>query len=161
MIKCEMCGKNEAVVHFTELTNGKMAEMHLCETCAREKEESIKAHFSLGDFLAGLSELEQTVGHTRKERICKGCGFSYADFKKIGRLGCAGCYKTFEEALVPLLRRIHGSAEHIGKSPLKKISAAPAIEEVRRKLKMAVEKEEFENAAELRDEIQRLRKNES
>lgn len=161
MIKCEICGKNEAVVHFTELADGKMTEMHLCEACAREKEESIKAHFSLGDFFAGLTDFELPVEPARKERRCKRCGFSYADFKKIGRLGCAECYKTFEEALIPLLRRIHGSAEHVGKSPLKKIPTASIIEEMRRKLKAAVEREEFEKAAELRDEIQRQEKNES
>ncbi|MCX5703514.1 MAG: UvrB/UvrC motif-containing protein, partial [Candidatus Omnitrophica bacterium] len=92
---------------------------------------------------------------------CASCGLSYADFKKVGRLGCADCYNTFKKYLAPLLKRIHGSSQHFGKSPLKvtkQLKKKIDMQELRAKLQKAIELEAFEEAARIRDQMKELEK---
>ncbi|MCX5700051.1 MAG: UvrB/UvrC motif-containing protein [Candidatus Omnitrophica bacterium] len=164
---CNLCGKNPATVHLTEILDEQMNELHLCEECARHKSAAMEQQFGLSDLLAGMAEFDKPETAKEKEGAvilkCQNCGLTYADFKKIGRLGCGECYNTFKKYLSPLLKRIHGSIQHTGKSPLKvtkvlkkKIDA----QELRNRLQRAVESEAFEEAARLRDQIKELEKKE-
>lgn len=157
---CDVCGKKEATVHLTEIINDQMTKLHLCEECAKKKGAEMEEHFGLADLLAGLADLDTSISTTKERKLkCPSCGLTYSDFKKLGKLGCGQCYETFKSYLVPLFKRIHGSEIHVGKMPgkkgrhpkLKKID----IEELKRHLKRAVELEEFEEAARLRDEIKK------
>jgi len=158
---CELCKQSQATVHLTEIVNEQMTELHLCEVCANQKGSQVESHFGLADLLSGLADFSKTqeVEETGT-RACQACGMAYEDFRKVGRLGCAECYPTFKRSLGSLLKRIHGSPIHVGKSPIPLIkpgkSAKSELLELRRKLDKAIENEEFEEAARLRDQIRRI-----
>lgn len=169
---CDICNQNPATVHLTEIIDNKMTELHLCEECAQKKGAQMESHFGLADLLAGLADMGGQFSKTQKETKikCQRCGLTYEDFKKIGRLGCGECYSAFREALLPLLKRIHGSTQHCGKSPTKKTTKAVAVkvekakdelQEMKYKLQKAVGLEEFEEAAKLRDKIKEMEKKKS
>ena len=160
---CQICGKNPASVHFTEIHDNKMSEIHVCERCAEEKgmQASVKKHkFDIADLLAGMVD---AMTHTDEERVghvqCPRCGLLYSSFKETGRLGCSECYTAFQFQLRPLLRRIHGDTRHRGKSPSHGGAAESGTRQIQRlhdDLQRAVEREEFEKAAGIRDEIKRI-----
>ena len=162
---CDICNKNPATVHLTEIIDEQMNELHLCEECARQKSMQMEQQFGLSDLLAGLAEFEQPA--QEKEAVslkCANCGLTYGDFKKIGRLGCGECYSTFKKYLGPLLKRIHGSNAHLGKSPLKVTKVFKKkidLSDLRYKLQKTIETEEFEEAARIRDQIKELEKKQS
>jgi len=154
---CDNCGKEIAKVHYKEIKDDKTIECNLCEKCALEKGLHVspkKQAFSISNILAGMAD---EVGSSTAK--CQGCGLTYAEFRETGRLGCSECYDAFKEQLRPLLRRIHGSNVHTGKSPhategvLEKIRE---IEDLKLALKHAIEREDFEKAAEIRDKIKDL-----
>ena len=159
---CDVCGKNPATVHLTEIIDDQMNELHLCEDCAREKSAAMEQQFGLSDLLAGMAEVSKPSAKELETPAvkCPTCGLSYADFKKIGRLGCGECYTVFRKYLAPLLKRIHGSTQHSGKSPLnvtiKGGKKKADIQELRLRLQKAIEGEAFEEAARLRDQIKEL-----
>ena len=162
---CDICGKNPATVHLTEIIDSQMNELHLCEECAREKSEQMEQQFGLSDLLAGLADFEKSAKETETVSVkCANCGLAYADFKKIGRLGCGECYNAFRRYLGPLLKRIHGSSQHIGKSPVKLAKATKRkvdVQDLRNRLQKAIETEAFEEAARIRDQIRELEKKQS
>ena len=160
---CQICGKNAASVHFTEINDNKMSELHVCERCAEEKGMHTPAQqhkFEIADLLAGMVDAmtqtdEERVGHVQ----CPRCGMAYSAFKETGRLGCAECYQAFQFQLRPLLRRIHGDTRHKGKSPARDgegVSRSRQMQRLHDELQRAVEREEFERAASIRDDIRRL-----
>jgi len=157
---CDICGKREATVHLTEIVNEKVTKLHLCEECAREKGQEMEEHFGLSDLLAGLADLGSTATTEVVESIkCPSCGFTYQDFKKAGRLGCSECYEAFKKQLAPLLKRIHGADRHVGKIPVqvgKTVNDARNLQELKMKMEKAIQSEEFEEAARLRDKIREL-----
>ena len=159
---CDGCGKNQATVHLTEIVDDQMNELHLCEECARKKSQDAEQNFGLGDLLGGMADINKNEKDKESASVkCPNCGLTYADFKKIGRLGCGDCYNAFKKYLAPLLKRIHGSSQHVGKSPVfaKKalgLKKGIDIQELRNKLQRAVEQEQFEEAARLRDQIKDL-----
>ena len=159
---CDICHKTTATVHLTEIIDNQITELHLCENCARQRGTQMEQHFGLADLLAGLADLGQQFEPSGKaEAKCPNCGLTYQDFRRIGRLGCSECYQAFRDSLVVLLKRIHGSTQHLGRAPSKitKAAAAPkksAIEILRFDLQKAIEVEEFEQAARLRDKIRAL-----
>jgi protein arginine kinase activator len=152
---CQYCGKREAKIHFTEIREGKKTEMHICEQCANEKNMSAA-------FPGLLSQLVKGGGpHTPRESeavpaSCPSCGLAYAEFKAKGRLGCPRCYAAFGPVLIPLLEKVHGSAQHRGKTP-ERVKGAQAsrreMAEIEEQLAQAVANEEYEKAAMLRDKI--------
>jgi len=162
---CDLCGKKPATVHLTEIIDDQMKELHLCEDCAREKSAQMEQQFGLSDLLAGLAEFEKPTKELETERVkCEACGLSYTDFKKVGRLGCSECYISFKKYLGPLLRRIHGSNYHTGKSPSKLtqvVKKKAGLEELRLKLQKAIEMEAFEEAARIRDQIRDMERKQS
>ena len=157
---CEACKQAQATVHLTEIVNDQMTELHLCEQCANQKGAQVESHFGLADLLSELADFsKQPEAEETPVKICPSCGMTYEDFRKVGRLGCASCYTTFKRSLGSLLKRIHGSPIHLGKSPARLVKPAAAkteLAELKRKLGKAIEKEEFEEAARLRDQIRRM-----
>ncbi len=157
---CDLCKKNVASVHLTQMIDGKTKKVDLCEACSKEKGVDDPTGFSLADFLLGLGaaqELEQSGG---AEAACPRCGFTHADFKKSGRLGCAECYQTFSEGMENLLKTMHKGTRHTGKVPRSQQRIQETAEKVRtlqKRLDKAVADEDFEQAAVLRDEIKRVR----
>ncbi len=157
---CCVCKEKKATVHLTQITGDKMQKVDLCEECAKHKGVNDPAGFSLADLLLGLGasqELEQAAGGV--EVKCPKCGFTQADFKKAGRLGCAECYTTFAEGLEGLLKTMHKGIRHAGKVPLalqQSRDQAERLKLLRKKLDKAVDDENFEQAALLRDEIKQM-----
>jgi protein arginine kinase activator len=158
---CENCGKNEAAIHLTQIQNNEMTTRHLCEGCAEGMglSSGTSASAPLADFIAqmGKGMLSETVSSVG---TCPACGLSLADFKKTGRLGCARCYSVFDTSLRGLLRKLHGGTQHSGKVYLpphpSESDRTARIVSLRRSLSRAVESEDFERAAGLRDQIRRL-----
>ena len=115
---CDFCRKSEATVHLTEIMNDETRELHLCESCAREKGTGAASEFGLSDLLAGLADFGAKLQEgVEVKGSCATCGMTYDNFRKLGRLGCGRCYETFQRSLAPLLKRIHGSTQHVGKAP--------------------------------------------
>ena len=162
---CDVCGKNAATVHLTEIIDEQMNELHLCEDCARTKSAAMEQQFGLSDLLAGMVDFEKASSKEEEAAVavkCPNCGLTYMDFKKIGRLGCGECYNVFRKYLAPLLKRIHGSNQHIGKSilktktPLKSYKKKADLQELKSQLQKAIQGEVFEEAARLRDQIKKI-----
>lgn len=159
---CDSCGSTDAVVRLTQIVNNEMSTHHLCEKCAAEKGlESTPEpiNFPLTDFLAQMGQdAHESMDPSAAE--CSFCGLTFKDFRDTGRLGCPHCYQTFGSHLKKLLRRIHGGVQHVGKVYLPPDPTASEMEKrleaLRRKLHRAVETEDFEHAAQLRDEIRTL-----
>jgi protein arginine kinase activator len=158
---CDNCKDQEANIHLTQIVDNQMTTLHLCETCAAAKglEPGVNpGNFPLTDFLAqvgkGSSETSSVVAP------CAYCGLRLEDFKKTGRLGCSHCYVSFETNLKSLLRRLHGATQHVGKVYLPPDPTRAEQQErlagLRRKLDRAVEREDFERAAQIRDMIRTL-----
>lgn len=165
---CDECGKRPATVHITKVINGVKSEAHLCQQCA-QKHGQIgffnEPTFTFHNILAGLFEPESVLKEAKDVRSfgrCPNCGLTFADFRRLGHLGCDKCYETFHAELSPLLRRIHGSTTHTGKVPTGERYGSARIERERRRLeealKQAIQNEEYEKAAELRDAIRALDK---
>jgi protein arginine kinase activator len=159
-MQCQVCKEKEATVHLTQIAGEKMQKVDLCEECAKQKGVNDPAGFSLADLLLGLGasqEMEQASGAELK---CPGCGFTQADFKKAGRLGCSECYKTFAEGLEQLLKSMHKGTHHRGKVPAslrESLDLANQLKSLQKKLEKAVNEENFEQAAQCRDEIKAAR----
>ena len=161
---CDICGKAKSTVHLTEIVDGQMTELHLCEECARQKSLQMEQQFGLADLLAGLADFGDKVGKTKEVKLqCPNCGLDYEGFRKSGRLGCGQCYNSFKQHLASLLKKIHGSNQHFGKAPVrlsKMVKEKSEFQELKNKLQKAVILEEFEEAAHLRDKIKKLEKKE-
>jgi protein arginine kinase activator len=157
---CCICKEREATVHLTQIAGDKMQKVDLCEECAKTKGVNDPTGFSLADLLLGLGasqELEQSSGGV--ELKCPRCGFTQADFKKAGRLGCSDCYKTFAEGLDGLLKSMHKGTRHVGKVPesLRQTrDLSDRLKQLQKKLAKAIQDENFEQAAQLRDEIKQM-----
>jgi protein arginine kinase activator len=157
---CCICKEKEASVHLTQIAGDKMQKVDLCEDCAKTKGVNDPTGFSLADLLLGLGasqEMEQATGGADVK--CPRCGFTQADFKKAGRLGCAECYKTFAEGLESLLKTMHKGTRHVGKAPeamRQTRDLSDRLKTLQKKLAKAVEDENFEQAAQLRDEIKQM-----
>jgi protein arginine kinase activator len=161
---CDICSKNPATVHLTEIIDNQMNELHLCEECAHKKSQQMEQQFGLSDLLAGMAEFSKAPKDEESAAVkCANCGLSYTDFKKVGRLGCGECYATFKRYLTPLLKRIHGASQHLGKSPLKVTKVLRKkidLQELRNRLQKAISEEAFEEAAKIRDQIKEWEKKE-
>lgn len=170
---CQECGERPATLHFTKIINGEKTEFHMCEKCAQEKGEFFLFNgsngFSINNLLAGLLNIEPSFKKTQHDPFqhedvlqCKQCSMTYPQFVQVGRFGCANCYEAFKDLLNPILRRLHsGNSNHIGKIP-KRIGGSmhvrKKIEELKGILQQLISSEQFEQAAEIRDEIRSLEK---
>lgn len=157
---CDQCHQREAVIHLTQIVDEQVTTLHLCERCAAEKgveSVAMPAKTPLGDFLAALGKGQPGVAAVQDEGACPTCGATLKDFRDTGRLGCAECYRSFEPQLRDLLRRLHGSTHHVGEryasSGAEPLNGDRLKDDLRDQLRLAVETENFELAAELRDRL--------
>ncbi len=165
---CQSCGKKTATTHIKTIVNGKLTQYHLCNDCAKEKGYGNLFsgwEMDFGNMLGGLiGGNHQSAGVQR----CKKCGSTFEEIAKTGKLGCAECYKTFRSQLLPVIQRVHGTTKHKGKIPgssalrisdankqIVSVGESP-LEEKKRQLQTAIEAQEFERAAVLRDEIKEM-----
>ena len=158
---CCACKEKPATVHLTQIVGDKMQKLDLCEDCAKTKGVSDPTSFNLADadVLFGLGASQEIDQSTGTETKCPRCGFTQADFKKSGRLGCPECYKTFAEGLEGLLKTMHKGTRHAGKVPeaLRETrEQADRLKSLQKKLDKAIKEENFEQAAQLRDELKQL-----
>lgn len=185
---CEKCKQREATVHRQAIVNGVSHSEHLCNECAAKEGKGWMNDFDPffnNDFFSGnglsnwFQPFFQSMGVTAPSKqlnqvgACPHCGMTWEDFQKNGLLGCSECYNHFADVLPPLLRRLHGQSEHIGKKPY---NSAPAVkpqtpppaphedkapqtelEKLQQQMREAIDSENFEEAARLRDEIKALK----
>ena len=155
---CDVCQKQDATVYLTQIVEGKMQKVNLCETCAKAKGVSDPTGFAMADLLLGLGATQQ-IERGQPSQRCPVCGFTQADFKKTGRLGCSACYDTFADGLAPLLKGMHKGLKHTGKMPARlsrRFAMADRAKALETDLQQAVKDEKYEDAARLRDEIRRI-----
>lgn len=159
---CDNCGQNEAEVHLTQIVDNEMTTIHLCPSCAAEKglDAASAKNLPLTDFLAQMGQATITEEESAVAGPCTYCHTTVDDFRRSGRLGCPHCYSVYESQLRAILRRIHGSTYHLGKVYVPPASEAAdraaRLAGLRRKLQRAVEAENFETAAVIRDQIREL-----
>ena len=160
---CQFCNKRDATIHFTNVIGNSVEKIHICTVCAEEKgfDHLKKSNIEKGDLLAGLMNLAaETSKGTSSSKRCPGCGRTYAAFRKSGKLGCSQCYDVFRVRLDQVLSSIHGDTKHKGKVPARfgaTVDLSRKIDELQEDLRRAVEIEEYEQAAVIRDEIKMLR----
>jgi protein arginine kinase activator len=161
LMLCDQCRERDAVLNLTQIVENAVTQLHLCEKCAAERgietTVSMPKH-PLGEFLQAVQQ--QALQLPGDAARCAYCGTSLRDFRASGRLGCAQCYGAFEQSLRDLLRRVHGSAKHVGRryevANPHLLERDAALSELRDRLQRAIESEEFETAATLRDQIRTL-----
>ncbi|MEJ2703789.1 MAG: UvrB/UvrC motif-containing protein [Sedimentisphaerales bacterium] len=162
-MRCQICNKNDATIHLTEIAEGVRTEMHICENCAAEQDITVKSHIPINELLSNLLAVQPTdeeiSGVAEQKLACSICGFTLAQFRKEGVLGCPRDYEIFENVLRPLIEKAHdGSTTHCGKIPLKTPGDTKKQSELlslRQQLEAAVRSEDYERAAEIRDRIKR------
>ncbi len=155
---CDVCKKQDATVYLTQIVEGKMQKVNLCETCAKEKGVSDPTGFAMADLLLGLGATQQ-IERGQPSQRCPVCGFTQADFKKTGRLGCSACYDTFADGLATLIKGMHKGVRHTGKMPARlarRFAMADRVKALETELQQAVKNEKYEDAARLRDEIRHI-----
>ena len=162
---CQNCQKNEATTHIKRIVNGETTQAHLCADCAKSLGyDSMFTDFSFNfpDMLSSFfndTALASIGAHTLR---CEKCGSSFNDIVRSGRIGCADCYETFYDKLLPLLERVHGKTNHVGKIPNGfeveeiKEEEKSELENLKAELDEAVKSQNYEKAAELRDRIKEL-----
>ncbi|HEU5115546.1 MAG TPA: UvrB/UvrC motif-containing protein [Isosphaeraceae bacterium] len=153
---CQKCTQ-EATVHLTEMVDGELHEVHLCGSCARDSGFSMpKAPPELALEMVVQNLIVAHVGELVGElaqRTCPICGLKFMEFRTGGRLGCPHDYQVFDRGLIPLIRRAHGASRHVGKIPRRRPDSSVRTLELRAKLREAVAREDYEQAARLRDQI--------
>jgi protein arginine kinase activator len=168
---CEKCKVNPAAVHIVKVVNGVKQELNICEECAKSYQgfpvsgdKKMESPFTFQNVLSGLVDyINQTSNWQRStEETCPTCGMSYTEFKKSGLMGCNNCYKNFASIVTPVIKRVQGNTEHIGKLPLKSgkvIMEKKLMDNLKEQLQKAIINEEFEEAAKIRDKIRELQNN--
>ena len=155
---CELCKEREATVHLTQVVDGVIKKMHLCEECSTKSGFDVNGPVSITDILLGMGIEKEPAG--AGERSCPRCHMRRTDFKKMGRFGCADCYTAFAEELPPLLKAMHRSDRHTGKVPAReqtRVRASEELADLQKRMDAAIASENFEEAARLRDQIQSCR----
>lgn len=159
---CQSCGKRQATTHIKTILNGELKEYDLCPECAQK--------MGYGSFFGNIgfdldklfgSFMDGFTGTARPQKRCQCCGSSFEDIAKSGKVGCANCYDIFYEELLPSVQRIHGRTSHTGKlahSAGTQVRVRNELAKLKAELEQAIKAQEFEKAAELRDQIRELEK---
>lgn len=158
---CNECGKNEANVHMTHIINGKKTETHLCEECAK-KNQTFNSNFSMENLFSAMLNNAFNSTTYLPSKGCLKCGMTYDEFRNIGKFGCSECIDTFKPKLMPVVKNIQGHETHAGKIPKRaggSYKIQKDIENLKIQLKSAIESEEYEKAAQLRDKIREMESN--
>jgi protein arginine kinase activator len=166
---CDMCKENSATVHFVKIVNGVKQELNICEDCANKSQQGfgmgsdfkMDTPFTFQNILSGLVDyINKSSQNVRTmEASCPKCGMSYTEFKQSGLMGCSHCYESFGPAILPVIKRVQGNIEHIGKIPLKagkEIMGKKKLSQYKEQLQKSIIAEEYEKAAEIRDKIRAL-----
>lgn len=165
---CQNCKKNEATTHIKRVINGEATESHLCHSCAQSMNVGgFFDDFSLnlpGFFSSFFGDSVFSLGERQHDR-CEKCGCLFDDIIKTGKVGCADCYEKFYSKLQPSIQRIHGKATHQGKIPeihgvkvsTKEKTTEEKISDLQNEMQKAIEEQNFERAAIIRDEIKKLK----
>lgn len=164
---CQECKERAASVHITKVMGNKKEHLHLCEECAVKHQPQWALGFepfSVHKFLAGLLDYESGVedrkeAGTKRLGRCEACGMTYHQFQQVGKMGCDACYGFFAPMLQPLLRKVHGGVDHLGKVPRRtggKIRQRQELTRLRLELQQHISREEYEVAAKVRDRIREL-----
>jgi protein arginine kinase activator len=160
-MKCEICGLKDAVIHIRQIQKDLVHELHICEECAQEKgllreEES---ELPITNLLSGLLEGKDVLSVGEGKEACPKCGMKINEFRKQGKLGCAECFHAFEKDIHAIISQMAARPRHAGKLPhtlaVEHTTTAQA-EGLREELRSAVEREEYEIAARLRDRLREL-----
>jgi protein arginine kinase activator len=169
-MKCQKCGNKTADTHIKKVVNGEFVEYNLCSDCAKELGysnmfESFAEEFA-GGFGTMLGSIFANALPARSQATrCEVCGTGYADIARTGMMGCANCYSIFADQLMPTIRRVHGNTTHCGKHSVfakkektfeQEKPVENPVDELKAQLKIAIENQEFEKAAELRDKIKEM-----
>jgi len=165
-MQCQICNKNDATIHLTEIADGVRTEMHICEQCALEQDIAVKSHIPINELLSNLLAVQpsddELSGPSERDLVCPNCGFTLSHFRKEGVLGCPNDYEVFEKTLLSIIEKAHcGKTTHRGKVPLKTPGDTKKQMELlnlRQQLAAAVQSEDYELAAELRDKIKQSEK---
>lgn len=169
---CQNCKKNESSFSYMQVVNGVVTKISICKECAKEKninqiDININIPFSVKDLFASIidaNKIDKSKSENleeKKEKTCPKCCSTYSRFQSMGKLGCETCYDTFKDELSPLIRRVQIRGEHIGKIPEyaeETLKIKREITQLKTDMKHAIQAEEFEIAAKLRDKIKLLEK---
>ena len=160
-MKCECCHQSEATIHLTQVVDNEVKKLNLCQVCAKENGIDLNSPISITDVLLGLGGqgMEQT-SPTEFDLSCSQCQMTRAEFKNRARLGCPQCYDAFMGELSALTQAMHHSRQHVGKIPARQGNAAritAQIASLKKEIETAISREEYEEAANLRDKIRALK----
>ena len=157
---CQICRENEATVHLNGIFNEKVINIEMCQECAGKKGVEINPELALFEFIntmthSGANDEPGSINSA----VCRNCGITLTEIKKNGRFGCEKCYTNFASVVTPLLEHIHGTSRHCGKKPAREKKNNPVllVSGLKKNLEKAVKKENYELAANLRDELNRLK----
>ena len=163
-MKCEHCHEAEATIHLTQVIDGQVKKLNLCQGCAQKNGIDLNSPISITDVLFGLgaqtSKEKKMPSMSELDLCCSTCQMTRAEFKKNARLGCPDCYKAFMAELSSLMQAMHHSRQHVGKIPARQGNAARVTAQIaamKKDLETAIAKEEYEMAANFRDKIRALK----
>jgi len=180
-VLCESCGQREATIHEVLIKGGAKLEKHLCEVCAQTAASEPSSNLPINELISKYmvspgvaTSAKSDEPESQATTVCPSCAMSLREFRQSGLLGCPVCYTVFEEQLGPLIERAHeGGACHVGKTPRRALDSgrekgdvqrllgdskerADRLGALRKQLTEAVEREQYERAAQLRDEMRRV-----
>lgn len=162
---CKKCGKNEATFYYKQNVNGKVTETALCADCASKLHvpgtiaNEMSDFFNFNPFAGLFGEARPTRCIADDRKRCPLCGSTFADLVHTGKIGCAKCYEAFAQELAPTVYQLHGKVEHTGRAPAAfaaKNDKKNKLKALKSELKAAIDSQNFEQAAKLRDEINGL-----
>jgi len=161
-MKCECCHNEEATIHLTQVIDGNVKKLNLCQACALDSGIDLNSPISITDILLGLGAQseEGAAAMSAFDLSCSRCQMTRTEFKKGARLGCPECYKAFMGELNALTKAMHHSAQHVGKIPARqgnKARVTAQIAALQKEIEVAIAKEQYEEAADLRDKIKAVR----
>lgn len=163
-MKCECCHEEEATIHLTQVVDGKVKKLNLCQECALKNGIDLNSPISITDVLLGLGSTtpseKQALTMSELDLSCTQCQMTRTEFKKNARLGCPECYDAFMGELSSLLQAMHHCRQHVGKIPARQGNEAritTQIAALQKDIETAIAREEYEIAANLRDKIRALK----
>lgn len=169
-MNCDYCNK-PAVVHEVTVKNGEKHEVHLCEEHAAEAGMNMPGSKPINELLTkfvishpsssgGAATSGTSPSAKSVRRRCATCGLGLDEFRRTGLLGCPDCYESFRSQLEPLIERAqNGGVSHLGKTPRRagaSIDRQLHRQRLIQELDHAVNAEQYERAAQLRDQLESL-----
>jgi protein arginine kinase activator len=162
-MNCEICQQNEAIIHIHQVSGNKKSTYHICEICAQDMGFTSldeKTDYSIGNLFKGLFKLKKKKAIKTGSKTCPHCSWTIEQFRRTKSLGCPGCYSFFQDEIAVFYSKKLKVSTHAGKFP-KKIKSYKKffvdVLKLKNEMDNAVQNEEFEKAAQLRDEIGRLK----